>query len=328
MRYTDDALYPENMAPLIITAAPYGPTWLPGDATDIAVTWDEQVQAAVDCYNAGARVLHLHVRNPATGHLSRGHRALQLHDGAPQGSRARDDHPGRRLDRLHQPKERRRKAEWLDYDTRHMLAEITPKPETVTVAIGTSMFDITQMWTADDIKGTHLEDPKVIAAYAGMFTDAGPAFYLEHLKRLRAKQDPALLHAGARAPARDRGAADPPRRLHGPAEHEHHHVRRRRVRPQPVRLDALAPAPTAGCDRHVLGRRCGSPRSPSRWRSSWASTCRVGIEDNLWNSKRERMTTLQQIEAVVSSPRSRGARRPTQSRDPATTRSRGALRMG
>ena len=70
MRYTDDALYPENMQPLIITAAPYGPTWLPGDAPDIPVTWDEQVKSAVDCYNAGARVLHLHVRNPATGHLS------------------------------------------------------------------------------------------------------------------------------------------------------------------------------------------------------------------------------------------------------------------
>jgi hypothetical protein len=27
--------------------------------------------------------------------------------------------------------------------------------------------------------------------------------------------------------------------------------------------------------------------------------CRVGIEDNLWNSKRERMTTLPQIKAVV-----------------------------
>ena len=58
------------MRPLIITAAPYAPAWLPGDATDIAVTWDEQVQAAVDCYNAAATVLHLHVRNPATGHLS------------------------------------------------------------------------------------------------------------------------------------------------------------------------------------------------------------------------------------------------------------------
>ena len=70
MRYTDDALYPENMQPLIISAAKYGPTWLPGDAPGIAVTRDEQVKAAVDCYDAGARVLQLHVRNPATGHLS------------------------------------------------------------------------------------------------------------------------------------------------------------------------------------------------------------------------------------------------------------------
>jgi uncharacterized protein (DUF849 family) len=27
---------------------------------------------------------------------------------------------------------------------------------------------------------------------------------------------------------------------------------------------------------------------------------RVGIEDNIWNSKRQRMRTLQQIEAIVS----------------------------
>ena len=153
MRYTDDALYPENMQPLIISAAPYGPTWLPGDAPDIAVTWDEQVKAAVDCFNAGARVLHLHVRNPATGHLSADieHYNLmmaRLQEAVPKmiiqvgGSIA------------FSPKGDGDKAKWLDYDTRHMLADITPAPETVTVAIGTSMFDITQMWTADDVKGT------------------------------------------------------------------------------------------------------------------------------------------------------------------------------
>ena len=53
MYYTDDSILPENMQPLIITVAPFGPQWLPGDA-DIPVTWDEQVQTAVDCYNAGA----------------------------------------------------------------------------------------------------------------------------------------------------------------------------------------------------------------------------------------------------------------------------------
>ena len=67
MYYTDDSILPECMQPLIITAAPYGPAWLPGDASDIALTWDQQVQAAVDCYNAGATMLHFHVRNPATG---------------------------------------------------------------------------------------------------------------------------------------------------------------------------------------------------------------------------------------------------------------------
>jgi hypothetical protein len=34
MYFTDDSLYPENMQPLIITAAPYAPSWLPGDTAD------------------------------------------------------------------------------------------------------------------------------------------------------------------------------------------------------------------------------------------------------------------------------------------------------
>ena len=47
----------------MITAAPYGPEWLPSDfPEDIAVSMTDQVQKAVDCYNAGATVLHVHVR--------------------------------------------------------------------------------------------------------------------------------------------------------------------------------------------------------------------------------------------------------------------------
>ena len=67
MYFTDDSLFPENMQPTIITAAPYGPEWLPGDVEDLPRTFDEQVQAAVDCYNAGATMLHFHVRDPKTG---------------------------------------------------------------------------------------------------------------------------------------------------------------------------------------------------------------------------------------------------------------------
>ena len=67
MYFTDDSLFPENMQPTIITAAPFGPEWLPGDVEDLPVSFDQQVQAAVDCYNAGATMLHFHVRDPKTG---------------------------------------------------------------------------------------------------------------------------------------------------------------------------------------------------------------------------------------------------------------------
>jgi len=33
MYFTDDSLLPENQAPLMITAAPYGPVWMPVDCT-------------------------------------------------------------------------------------------------------------------------------------------------------------------------------------------------------------------------------------------------------------------------------------------------------
>ena len=48
MNYTDSMLLPECMDPLIITVAPYGPQYLPGDC-DIPLSWDEQLQAAESC---------------------------------------------------------------------------------------------------------------------------------------------------------------------------------------------------------------------------------------------------------------------------------------
>lgn len=185
MYFTDDSLFPENMQPLIITAAPYGPEWLPGDVEDLPLTWDQQIQAAVDCYNAGATMLHVHVRDPKTG----------------QGSSNFDDYNRFMADlRAAVPKmilqvggsisfaphTEDAKAKWLDYDTRHMLTEITPKPDCVTITTGTTLWDITQAFLPGDTKGTHLDDPKVQAAWSGMVVDSTPAFYVEHLKRLHA----------------------------------------------------------------------------------------------------------------------------------------------
>src|SRR5205809_6326626 len=62
MHFFDDSLLPENQEKLVIQAAPYRPAWLPSDSDDIPVSMDAQVQKAVDCYNAGATVLHVHVR--------------------------------------------------------------------------------------------------------------------------------------------------------------------------------------------------------------------------------------------------------------------------
>src|SRR5580693_777021 len=61
MHFFDDSLLPENQEKLVIQVAPYGPEWLPSDSDDIPVSMDLQVQKAVDCYNAGATVLHVHV---------------------------------------------------------------------------------------------------------------------------------------------------------------------------------------------------------------------------------------------------------------------------
>ncbi len=186
MYFTDDSLFPENMQPLIITAAPFGPEWLPGDA-DIPVSFDEQVQRAVDCYNAGAQMLHVHVRDPETGQGSSNFDQYNYFIG-----RLREAVPKMILQVggsiSFAPHTADAKAKWLDYDTRHMLTELDPKPDCVTVTTGTTLWDITQAFVPGDVKGTHLDDPKVQAAWSGMVVDSTPAFFVEHLKRLRANK--------------------------------------------------------------------------------------------------------------------------------------------
>lgn len=67
-----------------------------------------------------------------------------------------------------------------------MLTELDPKPDFITVTTGTTLWDITSAFVSGDATGTHLDDPKVAAAWSGMVVDSTPTFYVEHLKRLRA----------------------------------------------------------------------------------------------------------------------------------------------
>lgn len=297
MYYTDDSILPENMAPLIIRAAPYGPAWLPGDASDISVSWDEQVQAAVDCYKAGATMLHFHVRNPVTGMGSTNfdeynYLLKRVKEAVPEmiiqvgGSISFSPHTADA------------KAKWLDYDTRHMLTELNPKPEFVTVTTGTTLWDIVSMMSKEDVQGTHLADPKVQAAWAGMVVDSTPAFYVEHLKRLRKNGiQPYFVPA---------------------------HIHQWELIERLIRAGVyMGPLNMALCG--YGGGTMG--RNPFDWmhflsrvpqgsvNTFWSSMrglisisamsivlgqhVRVGNEDNLWGADRKRKTTVEQIEGVV-----------------------------
>lgn len=183
MYFTDDSLLPENQAPLIITAAPYGPMWLPEDyPSDIDVSWEAQVQKAVDCYNAGATVLHIHVRDPKTGHISKNFQEYNE-----QIARLRAAVPKMILQVggsiSFAPPEDGEKAQWQGYDTRHMLAEINPKPDQITVAIGSTQWDVTSLTSLRDWP-ERLANEQAMWAFSNMAVDALPDFYIEHLKRL------------------------------------------------------------------------------------------------------------------------------------------------
>ena len=186
MRFLDDSLLPENQEKLVIQVAPYAPEFLPGDSEDIPVSMKDQVQKAIDCYNAGATLLHVHVREDSgkgSKRLSRFNEFLGL---------LRQAVPKMLLQVggsiSFAPESEGDAAAWLAEDTRHMLAELDPKPDQVTVTVDTSQFGFTQTMTDSDIEGTSFQRPELRKAYDEMYWQSGPEFYTEHLKRLQANR--------------------------------------------------------------------------------------------------------------------------------------------
>ena len=186
MNFLDDSLLPENQEDLVITVAPYGPEWAPSDfPEDLPITMKEHVQKAVDCYNAGATVLHIHVREEdgkGSKRLSKFNELLgELRVAVPNmilqvgGSIS------------FAPETDGEVAKWLSDDTRHMLAELTPAPDQVTVAVNTSQFNIVELMDEKDLQGTSLSEPQLYESYREMTVPAGPGWVEEHIKRLSAK---------------------------------------------------------------------------------------------------------------------------------------------
>jgi uncharacterized protein (DUF849 family) len=185
MNFLDGSLFPENQNKLVITAAPYGPEWIPSDfPEDIPLTMQEQVQKAVDCYDAGASVLHLHVRELD----GKGSKRLSKFNELIAGVRAAVP------DMVIQvggsisfaPETEGAAAKWLSDDTRHMLAELDPKPDQVTVTVNTTQMNVLEHMELADYEGTSMADPQTYQAYREMIVPAGPGWAEEHVRRLSA----------------------------------------------------------------------------------------------------------------------------------------------
>src|SRR4029453_1714156 len=185
MQFLDDSLLPETQEKLVITVAPYGPEWEVADfPEDLPLTMDQHVQQAIDCYNAGATVLHIHVREldgKGSKRLSKFNELLGL---------LREAVPDMILQVggsiSFAPEDEGADAKWLSDDTRHMLAELDPKPDQGTISINTSQMNIVELMTDDDIAGTSIARPEIYEAYREMYVPAGPGWVVEHLKRLHA----------------------------------------------------------------------------------------------------------------------------------------------
>ena len=185
MNFFDGSLFPENHDKLVITCAPYGPEWMPADfPDDIPVSIPEHVQKAVDCYNAGATVLHVHVREED----GKGSKRLSKFNELIAGLRAAV--PDMILQvggSISFSPEEGQVAKWLSDDTRHMLADLKPAPDQVTVAVSSVQMNVVEQMSDADLAGTSMADPAMYRAYREMTVPAGPEWVEEHVKRLSAK---------------------------------------------------------------------------------------------------------------------------------------------
>ena len=304
MYFDDDALLPENQDELIITAAPYGPEWAPSDfPEDVPVTMDEQIQKAVDCYNAGATVLHIHVRELD----GKGSKRLSMFNELLAGIRARVPQMVLQVGGSisFSPEGEGDQAKWLGYDTRHLLADLDPKPDQVTIAINTVQMNITELMTADDVRGTQFENPAVCKAWSDMVVDATPTFYLEHLKRLREKDIQVYFMLANTAQLETVERLIRRGQYMGPLNHCYVAIGGGASGPDPfAMMDYIRRSPQGGVLQIEGIMRNGPPMMAMA--IAMGLHVRVGIEDNIWRRRGERFTSVAQVEQMVRMARELG----------------------
>jgi uncharacterized protein (DUF849 family) len=138
----------------------------------------------VDCYNAGATVLHLHVRELDGKGSKRLSKFNELIAGVRQAVPDMIIQVGGSISFA--PESDGAAAQWLSDDTRHMLAELDPKPDQVTVTVNTTQMNVTEQMDLEDYAGTSMAEPASARAYSEMIVPSNPAWFEEHVRRLSA----------------------------------------------------------------------------------------------------------------------------------------------
>lgn len=297
MQFFDDSLLPENQEPLVIQVAPYAPSFLPRDSDDIPVSMASQVQKAVDCYNAGATVLHVHVREPD----GKGSKNLDMFN--EMLDRLRTAVPGMILQVggsiSFAPRSEGESAQWLSDDTRHMLAELSPKPDQVTLVVNTNQMNVMELLTEDDVGGTSMWEPGYREAYTEMSYEGGTKFMKEHIRRLTQAGIQTHFMIGS---IKDLETVE---RL---ARHGHY------MGPMICNWVAIGGGHDGPNPRNLLEFVNRMPQHAVCTVEGLMRTVyplctmgiamglhvRVGQEDNMWGRKGERATSVQQIEKMVN----------------------------
>ena len=158
--------------------------------------------------------------------------------------------------------------------------------------------NIVELLTEDDVAGTILENPQYVQAYTEMVSDSRPSFYIEHIER--------LTKAGVQS--------------HFMLGHVHQletveRLIRKGLYQGPLVLNYVAigggaagfnPADLIEFVRRTPDGAILTVESAMRavlpmnaMAIAMGLHVRVGIEDNLWGRKGERMTSVQQIEKQV-----------------------------
>jgi uncharacterized protein (DUF849 family) len=196
-------------------------------------------------------------------------------------------------------------AKWLSDDTRHMLAELSPKPDQVTIAINTNQMNVVELMSNEDYAGTSFSRPAVYEAYREMTVPAGPGWVEEHLKRLQAAgiQTHFQLATVAQLETVERlirrGVYHGPLNItwvaigggfDGPSPYNMMEFIRRVPDGATLTLETIM--------RNVL------PVNTMAMAMGLHTRC--GIEDTLWGRRGEKMTSVQQIEQLVRIARELG----------------------